>query len=209
MKPTYATDDGSPWGEETITRGELCKTAGIPKTTVRNWEKTGKLQPIVDERGVHHFRLHDVKPLIGTRPIVRLARAHPLKPSSTTASGALAADVFERLDRGVSAVTIVKELRTHPDVVSGLVKRWAGLKGGIFLTEDDCDSIHVATKGPRPRDARELVTGVQRAMAGVGCKHCESFRARYCGPCVNAHIARMRARWEANRAAEPEPSAER
>ncbi|MCW5831681.1 MAG: MerR family transcriptional regulator [Labilithrix sp.] len=118
--------------DEMITRGELCRAANVSKSTIRRWEEKGLLHPIIDEHGVRLFRVADVQALTGKKPVVHLPKARALVPSAATARGELAADVFERLDRGVEGADIVKELRVHPDVVSGFMARWEQLRGGVY-----------------------------------------------------------------------------
>lgn len=58
-----------------VTRAELARAAKKGKTTIRRWEKEGKIKPIIGPGGVRLFRVEDVKRLTGVESIEPLARA--------------------------------------------------------------------------------------------------------------------------------------
>src|SRR5258708_40123075 len=83
-----------------LTRAEAAGRLGIGETTVRHWERTGKLKAIVRD-GVHLFARAQVERLRSARDV----QVGDTAPEASDA-GPLAARVFAALDRGKSAVTI-------------------------------------------------------------------------------------------------------
>lgn len=148
--------------ETFLTRAEMAKALGKSKTTIRRWEASGKLRPTVNEHGVHLFRVADAKALNGGAPVRALGQARAYVPSAARVDGELAAEIFERLERRESPVHIVTACRVHPDVVEGMVVRWARLQKGIFVDGIQVRAILAALKLHRARDADDLVRRVQR-----------------------------------------------
>jgi len=180
------------YGDDLLTRAELAKAIKKSKTTIRRWEDQGKLTPIINERGVRLYRASDVKSIDASAVIEPLpqARAHVL--TAAQASGDLAAEVFARLERGESAVKIVAELRVHPDVVDGLMKRWARFKRAIFLSREDIYAIEDALElRVREFTAECLVDRIRRTAARLAkCMRCKKERPSMCSTCVSERIER-------------------
>ena len=180
------------YGDDLLTRAELAKAIKKSKTTIRRWEDQGKLKPIINERGVRLYRVSDVKSIDASAVIEPLpqARAHVL--TAAQASGDLAAEVFARLERGESAVKIVAELRVHPDVVDGLMKRWARFKRAIFLSREDIYAIEDALElRVREFTAECLVDRIRRTAERLAkCVRCKKERPYMCSTCVSDRIER-------------------
>lgn len=175
------------YGDDLLTRAELGKALKKSKTTIRRWEAEGKLKPTINERGVRLYRAADVKSLDPSAVIEPLPQARSHVQSAAQASGDLAAEVFARLERGEGAVKIVAELRVHPDVVDGLMKRWARFKRAIFLSREDVYAIEEHL-GMRVREftAECLVDRIRRiAERMTKCMNCKKEPPYMCSTCVS------------------------
>lgn len=106
-QPRFADDDAF------FTRGELSKALGIGKTTLRHWEAAGKANPVLNANGVWLYSREEAERLMNGKQVSRLAKARAHVPSARGADGELAAKIFDRLDREVHPVEIVKELTLH------------------------------------------------------------------------------------------------
>jgi hypothetical protein len=172
-------------GEEDLTREELAKTCGVSKSTIRRWEKQGKVKPRINERGVHLFRLDDVRELVGDKPIKRLAQARTYVPSAANVDGDRAAEVFEVLDRRIHPVEIVRKLHIHPDVLDGFLSRWIRWRRAHVLTPDEVrlmtKAIGVRLVGP----GIDFIAQVQKALKYFRrpCVSCNRGRPAYCSSC--------------------------
>lgn len=188
-----------------LTRAEMSKTLGISKTTLRRWEDKGKLKPIVDPAGVHLFRKQDALALNGGKPIERLPKARALVPSAANAGGELAAEIYDRLDRQVHPVDIVKELRVHPDVVNGFASLWSTMRNVLMVPSDERVALERLLRMNGVGKGPDLVGNVKKALANARtpCRGCEESRPIYCKDCVNQHVARVKKkmRWLATQRA--------
>jgi hypothetical protein len=185
--------------ETFITRAEMARALGKSKTTVRRWEESGKLKPVKNEHGVNLFRPEDALTLNGGARVRTLPKARAVVPGAANASSELAAEIFERLDRGIHAVEIVKELRAHPDVVEGFAGRWARLRRALLLTHADVRTLEKALSVDylqRPSDLVSLLEARLKAERR-SCTACKESRAVLCKDCIDGHIRRVvRARFQ-------------
>jgi hypothetical protein len=172
-----------------ITRGELCKALGIGKTTLRRWEEKGKARPITNANGVKLYPREEAERLTGGVRIAPLPKARALVPNAASSDAEVAAQIFERLDREVHPVDIVKELRVHPDIVEGFVARWQRMRKTIMLTGTDVTALAKVLRC-EVGDARALLSAIQTlaGRARVRCEDCEGTRPTMCGKCVEAHL---------------------
>jgi hypothetical protein len=172
-----------------LTRGELCKALGIGKTTLRRWEDKGKARPVTNANGVKLYPREEAERLTGGVRVARLPKARALVPNAASSDGELAAKIFDRLDRGIHPVEIVKELRVHPDIVEGFVVRWERMRKTILLTGTDATALAKVLRC-EVGGARELVSAIE-ALAGrarLRCEQCEGSRPTVCGKCVTGHL---------------------
>lgn len=174
-----------------LTRAEMAKTLGIGKTTLCAWERAGKTRPIKNAKGHFLYPPEEVARLAGGKPIEHLPKARASVSSSAKADGEIAADVFDRLDRGMHVVDIVKELRVAPEAVEALVDHWARLRGIMLVTAEDRRALSSCGVGAVVSGA-ELVEHVTRcvARAPAACRSCETSIAAFCQECVNACVIR-------------------
>jgi transcriptional regulator with XRE-family HTH domain len=174
------------YGDDLLTRAELAKAIGKSKTTIRRWEAEGKLQPLVNERGVRLFRAADAKTINPQASAEALPQARAHVQTAAQADGDLAAEVFARLERGVGAVKIVTELRVTPDVVDGLLKRWARFREGIVLAREDVIALENNLGFRLRRLTAECFVETSRKHAErlAKCMHCKKEEPRMCSSCV-------------------------
>lgn len=156
---------------------------------MRHWEDKGKARPITNANGVKLYPREEAERLTGGRRVPPLPKARALVPNAASTDGELAAKIFDRLDRAVHPVEIVKELRVHPDIVEGFVARWERMRRTIVLTGTD---VTVLAKALRSEvgDARELLSAIQvlAGRARLPCEQCEGTRPTVCGKCLAAHL---------------------
>jgi hypothetical protein len=131
---------------------------------------------------------------LAAEPVVRLQQAKPYVPSAANASGALAAEIFTRLDRGERVNKIVKELRVHPDVVLGIGSTWARVEKGLFLRSRHIIALANALRVRPTRDADELMDRLAHAVGELqrACCMCESRRPVYCFKCTRTRVEQAR-----------------
>jgi hypothetical protein len=112
-------------------------------------------------------------------------------PSVAKADGDMAAEIFDRLERNVHPVDIVKELRVHPDVVAGFVELWARMRDTIIVAPEDITALEAVRGLRRLTSGADLAVRVAAVMkrAPSGCKHCGLSAAVYCQPCVAQSIS--------------------
>jgi MerR HTH family regulatory protein len=66
--PKNGPRDGS--GRPMLTRHEAARRLGIPRTTLRHWEKSGRIQCVVDAEGWHWFNADEVERAVQTHSTV-------------------------------------------------------------------------------------------------------------------------------------------
>ncbi len=125
---------------------------------------------------------------------MRLAKARALVPSAANANGDVAAEIFDRLDRAVHPVEIVKELRVHPDVVNGFVAQWAAMRKATSLTADEGRAVARALGVIGVLPGSQLEANIKRAIGRARsiCRGCEENRATQCDECVTHRLRRIR-----------------
>ena len=180
------------YGDDLYTRAELAKAIKKSKTTIRRWEDQGKLKPTINERGVRLYRASDITSIDASAVIEPLLQARAHVQTAAEAGGALSSEVFARLERGEGGVKIVTDLRVHPDVGEGLMKRWARFKRAIFLSREDIYAIEDALEmRVRELTAECLVDRIRRTAERMAkCARCKKERPYICSTCVSARIER-------------------
>lgn len=174
--------------EGLLTRAELAKAIGKSKTTVRRWEAKGKITPIVDEHGVHLFRVEDAQRLNGGEPIATLPRARAYVASADRANSELGAQVFDLLLQRVPRVKIVTQLRIHPNVLEGFLEAWARLRHGFFVDGRQLRAIARLLR-VLPETADDLVKVLARQQAHrERCRACHREPPVWCYPCVSNRV---------------------
>jgi hypothetical protein len=98
-----------------MTRDQVARRLGVHITTVRRYERKGRLHPKVNDHGVWLFDPEEVERLATTRNV-----ASP--------SGAVAARVFRALYEGYSLQQIVMEYQLPPALVRGLYAEWKAME---------------------------------------------------------------------------------
>lgn len=90
---------------------------------------------------------------------------------------------------------IVTACRVHPDVVEGMVVRWARLQKGIFVDGIQVRAILAALKIHRARDADDLVRRVQRHVEREAkCMACHARPSTRCHACHERGMLRVLAK---------------
>jgi hypothetical protein len=172
-----------------LTRGAVCKALRIGKTTLRRWEDKGKARPVTNANGVKLYPREEAERLTGGVRVAPLPKARALVPNAASSDGEVAAKIFDRLDRAVHPVEIVKELRIHPDIVEGFVARWQRMRRTIVLIGSDVTALAKALQC-EVSDSRELLAAAQNLAerARLRCEHCEGARPTVCRACMAAHL---------------------
>lgn len=180
------------YGDDLLTRAELGKAIKKSKTTIRRWEAQGKLKPLINERGVRLYRVADVKTIDASAVVEPLPQARAHVQTAGQVGGELASEVFARCERGEGAVKIVTDLRVHPDVVDGLMKRWARFKRTILLSRENVYAIEDSLKlRVREFTAEDLVEKIRRLGARMAtCRSCKKNEPYMCSECANARATR-------------------
>lgn len=164
-----------------LTRAEAARALGISKSSLRRRE--GNLvQPIKGPRGVHLFDETEIKAVLVRR---RGVRADP------ALDGDVAAEVFDRFDRDVHPVDVVKELRVAPDRVEQLHAQWTRLRGGFVVSKQEREQIEsMSLSGEFPIDSTAILIENLRESLNHRCSHCDVRAASICLRCAQARRRR-------------------
>jgi DNA-binding transcriptional MerR regulator len=187
------------------TRGEICKALGIPKTTLRRWEESGKVKPTKNERGVRLYSEADVRKLANTLKVSTLEKARAVLPEPAKADGELAAKIFAALDRGVSPVKVVIDLGVHPDVVEAFHAQQTRMNRVVLVSQKTLVEISGCPGfvGSYPIETEEeLLEAFQASIKDSICPRCRRRHATVCFRCSKEEVERIRAETEARVRAE-------
>jgi hypothetical protein len=140
-----------------LTRKKAAAELGISIRRLRDFEREGRLRP----RGRKgHRRLYDEVELARFQKergyIPKIKVAEPGKVPTYFVHGDDAARIFAMLNDGADLVSIVIELRIHPDAVEQTAERWRKLKKA------------------------------DRGLPVPTCAKCKQNSARFCGGCASA-----------------------
>jgi hypothetical protein len=178
-----------------VTPAEACRALDVAKSTLRRWERQGKIVARVNERGVHLYLARDVQRLSGdSRVIAAVPKSRAISIEVT--DGDLAAEVFEGLEAGKSPIELVIALRRPPEVIEPIVRRHARMKRSFIMTSEMLDIIGKLRgwEGDTPiDDSAEFVAGLETALAAAGkCVRCRQHEAEYCSRCRRDAIVQAR-----------------
>jgi hypothetical protein len=198
-----------------VTPAEACRALEVTKSTLRRWERAGKIVSRLNEKGVHLYLVRDVQRLSGnSRAVAPIPKSRAVSIDVT--DGDLAAEVFEGLEAGKSPIELVIALRRPPEVIEPIVRRHARMKGSFIMTPDVLDMIAKLRgwEGDVPIDgSAEFIAGLETALSAAGkCLHCRKHEADYCNRCrrdaiVEARLQGAAAAKRVSLAASRQPSA--
>lgn len=165
-----------------LTRGEAARVLGISKSSLRRREGN-LLHPVKGPRGVHLFDETELRAVV-----VRHSRGVRADPGI---DGEIAAEVFDRLDRGIHPVDIVKEIRLEPSRVEQLQSQWARMRDGFVVTSEERQELEsLPLNGAFPiASAATLVANIRESL-GQNCADCEERAAAICLRCARARVGR-------------------
>jgi len=131
------TKDAVTEDKQLLTRTQVAKRLGISTSSVRRLE-WDRLQPEVDDRGVHRFDPAEVDALATPRAR-EPARPRSVNPEARERSrrGKLAADIFRMFARQTTLAEIVHYTKQPPEVIRDLYREWStSLEDGEWARRD-------------------------------------------------------------------------
>lgn len=184
-----------------LTRLQAARVVGVGKTTIRRAEEDGELpvaqigpsgEHLFDERELRRFALRYQQRQKG-----RSRRDDDVE----SAHGEIAAQMFERFDKGDNPVDVVKALSFDPDLVEKRHAQWARMRGLLVLPPERVDKFvdemkqlfKVPAPVPPIRSAEAFKqwawevadrAGRLEARASKPCQRCQRAAPTTCDACA-------------------------
>jgi hypothetical protein len=158
----------------------------------------GERQGEADEERAWCAAVHgaDVRKLGNARKVPTLEKAREVLPDPAKMDGALAAQIFAALDRGVSPVKVVIDLGVHPDVVEAFHAQRTRMNGVLLVSEKTLEEITGCPGffGSYPIETEEELLEAFRGsleQAPTLCTRCRRRHGVVCTRCTKQEAERI------------------
>lgn len=175
-------DERESIADEYLTREEAAHMLSISTSELRRRQRLGDIRaaPKRGPRNVVLFKLQDVEYF--------LEKLQKERASYTSDEAAM---VFEAMERGLTPVQCVIELKIKPSIAQALMAAYASLKSGIFLAADELKRINdLDLDGPFPIERSIDVLEAFQFFASQKCKQCGKRERAVCVTCMKGALAK-------------------